>query len=368
MPDGSGTLDLRYLIRDVDRHGKERIYFRRKGKPKIALKAPAGSRAFLEKYRQALHGDIEPRVTIGAASPGSLRHLCQLYYGSAEYKGLSPRTRHVRKLILDGLCRKHGSNPVDRMESKHVRTLRDEKAEFPEAANARLKQLRQVFKWAVEAEHMKRNPALDISYIRTGSDGFHTWSIEEVRQYEKRHAVGTKARLALDLLLCTGGRRSDAVRLGPQMERANGTEIHFTEAKGRTRMIKQRAIPILQQLRQSIDAAPSGHLAYLVTHFGKPFTSNGFGNWFRDRCDEAGLPHCTAHGLRKAGATIAAERGATEHQLMAIYGWESTKQAAIYTKKANRGRLVRAAMHLIVPEQEADESVQPKSGLDNFAD
>jgi len=72
-----------------------------------------------------------------------------------------------------------------------------------------------------------------------------------------------------------------------------------------------------------------GHLAYLVTEFGKPFTANEFGNWFRKRCDEAGLPQCSAHGLRKAGATIAANTGATEHQLMAIYGWESPKQAAL---------------------------------------
>jgi len=98
-------------------------------------------------------------------------------------------------------------------------------------------------------------------------------------------------------------------------------------------------------------------LAFLVTQFGKPFTSNGFGNWFRDRCNEAGLPHCSAHGLRKAGATIAAENGASEHQLMAIYGWESPKQAAVYTRKANRKKLAASAMHLLVAEQTEDENV-----------
>jgi integrase len=75
------------------------------------------------------------------------------------------------------------------------------------------------------------------------------------------------------------------------------------------------------------------NLIYLETSFDKPFTGNGFGNKFKDWCVEAGLPHCTAHGLRKAGATIAAENGATEHELMAIYGWESPKQAAIYTAR-----------------------------------
>ena len=74
-----------------------------------------------------------------------------------------------------------------------------------------------------------------------------------------------------------------------------------------------------------------------------------FGNAFRDWCDQAGLRQCSAHGLRKAGATIASDNGATTHQLMAIYGRETLKQAELYTKAANRIRLARDAMHLLVP-------------------
>ena len=84
-----------------------------------------------------------------------------------------------------------------------------------------------------------------------------------------------------------------------------------------------------------------------------------FGNWFRWRCNEAGLPHCSAHGLRKCGATIAANNGATEHQLMAIYGWENPKQAAHYTRKANRKKLAADAMHLVDPDQTGNKTVAP---------
>jgi hypothetical protein len=55
-----------------------------------------------------------------------------------------------------------------------------------------------------------------------------------------------------------------------------------------------------------------------------------------------------------AGATIAAENGATEHQLMAIYGWESPKQAAPDTRHADRRRLTGDAMHLIAVARPAD--------------
>jgi hypothetical protein len=88
----------------------------------------------------------------------------------------------------------------------------------------------------------------------------------------------------------------------------------------------------------------------LVTVFGKPFSSgNSFGNWFAKRVAEAGLPDvCMPHGLRKVGAVRAAENGATEQQMMAIFGWDSPKLAAHYAKKANQKKLAGAAMHKLI--------------------
>src|SRR5207344_666101 len=91
----------------------------------------------------------------------------------------------------------------------------------------------------------------------------------------------------------------------------------------------------------------AGDLTFLMTGFGKPFTVAGSGNWFRDRCNEAGLRHCSAHGLRKAGATMAAERGATVNQLKAIFGWTTLKQAALYTNAAEQAALAGAGMALL---------------------
>jgi len=52
----------------------------------------------------------------------------------------------------------------------------------------------------------------------------------------------------------------------------------------------------------------------------------------------------SAHGLRKAAATRAAENGATAHELMAIFGWVDIKEAELYTRAANRRRLAAQAM------------------------
>jgi integrase len=336
-------IELKHVHRYRDRHGKERIYVRVPGRKAVAIRAKPDTKEFLAAYQAAV-ANTEVVLTIGA--PGSFAWLIQRYYGSAEYRQLSQRTKHVRRLILDKLMVVHGDKPFARLEPRHIREWRDARAGKPEAANSIVKGLRAAFRWAVEAQVAERNPARDVPLLRPSNpEGFHTWTIEEVAQFRAAHPLGTKARLSLELLLFTGCRRSDVVTLGRQMVRDGW--IHFVEAKGRGRRPKQHAIPILPELQAVLAATPSGHLNYLVTAFGRPYTAEGFGNWFRRQCNAAGLLHCSAHGLRKAGATIAAENGATEHQLMAIFDWDSPKQASLYTRKANRRKLAGDAMRLL---------------------
>ena len=96
-------------------------------------------------------------------------------------------------------------------------------------------------------------------------------------------------------------------------------------------------------------------MTFLETAQGKPFTENGIGNWFRDQCDAAGLPQCTAHGLKKAAATIAAENGATTRQLMAMFDWDSPRMAEVYTRAAEQKRLAGGAMALISLDRKENE-------------
>ena len=358
LRDGTGTRTYHFVVEDWDRPGNLRLYLRRHGR-KVRLRETPGTDDFEAEYRAALKGNNNTCVIkrMPATARGSLRWLVQEYFKSAEFLALGDSTRRARRGILDKICHRHGDKPFRDLEARHVQIkIRDAKAEYPEAANARVNALRQVFAWAVGAGHADSNPARDVPLLRANNpEGFHAWTIDEIRQFEDRHPIGTKARLALALFLFTGVRRSDAIKLGPQMEHAG--VLRFTETKGRSRKPKKRELLILPELRAVLDATPSGHLNYLVTEFGKPFTATGFGNWFRKRCDEAGLPQCSAHGLRKAGATIAADNGATEHQLMAIFGWDSPKQAALYTRGADRKRLASGAMHLLMPSQTENETV-----------
>lgn len=333
--------------------GNTYAYYRRNGK-KTKIDGVPWSEEFMKTYHALLAGHVEaqPAKRAGAAD-GSLKKLVNDYYECAEFSRLDDRTQRVRRGILDRICeiplqkekpngRAFGDMALRMITGKVVRAIRDrDTAGKPEAANGRVKALRQVFTFAIADEQMDKNPARDIPYIQSGSEGFHSWEIEEVEQFEARHPVGTKARLAMALLLYTGQRRSDVVTFGRQHVR-NGW-LKFTQAKNRRNKPVKLEIPIVEELQRIIDASPTGELTFLVTEFGKPFTANGFGNWFRERCNEADLPHCTAHGLRKAAAARLADQGKTEHQIMAITGHQTSKEVTRYTKAARQKVLAAQA-------------------------
>lgn len=349
LPDGSGFAELKYLLEDRDRHGKVRIYFRKRGRRKIALKHPPGSPEFMAEYQAAIAGDTLPADPSKPAL-ASLRWLCMAYMGSPEFMGMDPRTRRVRKLILDGLCQEPisaeiatpiGSLPFADMPAAKVRTLRDRKSATPEAANSRVKALRQVFAWACDAGHASGNPAREVPYLKSGGTGHREWTIEEVQRFEARHLIGSKARLALSLLLYTMQRRADVVAFGRQHVRDGW--LSFTQNKNRVRKPVALSIPIHAELARIIAASPCGDLTFLVSDRGTPFTAESFGNWFRERCREAQVPG-RAHGLRKAGMARLAELGATDREIMALSGHRTSKEVDRYTRSASQKHLAASAM------------------------
>jgi len=355
-------ITLRYICEDRDRHGNLRLYVRRNGR-KIRIKERWGTDGFLDAYYAALTAIEQTKAKAERRLPaksGSLRWLIEQYYRSADFRQqLDPSTQRVRRGILDSLCEIHGDKPYARMEPRHVRKQRDDKAEFPEAANARVKAIRQVFKWAVDTGHAERNPAKEVPYLKTGTLGFHSWGLDEVRQYEERHPIGTRARLALALLLYTGQRRSDIVQFGRQ--HVKDGRLVFTQDKNNRRSPVRLEIPILPALKAIIDASPTGDLTFLVTQFRRPFTANGFGNKMREWCNQAGLPHCSAHGLRKAIAARLAELGASEHEIMAVTGHRTSKEVSRYTRAARQRELADSAMQKLATAQTENKLVPLQS-------
>jgi integrase len=366
--------DLPYLSREENRHGNEVLFVRRHGK-RIRIREPEGTPAFVLAYTTALDKLEAPheageRAKLEAAAKGSLGWLASRYFAeSEEFKHLAEKSRQARRSCIEACLQepRKPDTPKDLMRDcpisiigpSHVKMLRDRKAGQPGAANNRRKHLSTMFAWAVDEKLMSTNPVRDVKMApRKKGGGFHTWSIDEVRQFETRHPLGTKARLALALLLFTGARRQDMVLFGRQ--HVKGGWLRYVPLKTLYKRDDLSQKPWLPELDEIVRVSPCGELTFLVHSHGVGFTANGFGNWFRDRCDEAGLPKCSAHGLRKAGATIAAENGATASQLMAIFDWTTISQAEVYTKAANKKRMAGEAMGMLV-EQPANSGLSHQS-------
>jgi integrase len=206
--------------------------------------------------------------------------------------------------------------------------------------------MRGLFRWAVKARLVKSDPTAGVDNPpRKAGDGFIPWTEEHVAAYEARWPIGTKERVWLAVLLYTGLRRGDAVRLGRQHVR-DGVATIRTEKTG-----TDVTLPILPVLQATLDAGPCGDLTFIAGANRKPLTKESFGNEFRAACKAAGVPG-SAHGVRKIAATRAANAGATVAQLEAIFGWTGGTRAALYTRKADRRRLATGAMHMLANDSE----------------
>ncbi len=339
--------ELRYVQRLRDRHGTVRHYFRRPGCPRALLPGAPGSEAFMEAYKAALAAQKAP-IGVSRSKAGTLTALIAAYYSSTEFRQLAVVTRATYRNILERLRSEHGDKPVALMQREHIKRLMAAKAATPATANALLKMLRIIMQFAVEDGWRRDNPATGIKRQRTKGEGWQPWSEPDIARYEARWEPGSRARLALVLLLAVGQRRGDVVRMGRPHVRGGMLDVRQSKTGTSLR------IPMLPELVDELERHPTDRMTFLLTAEGKAFTPAGFSNWFRECCRAAGLNRRSAHGLRKASATRLAEAGATIHQLMAIFGWKSIDEAEVYTRSVDQVRLATSAMVLLRPPKRTE--------------
>ena len=281
-----------------------------------------------------------PRAAIGAGriKPGSVAAVVAEYLDSQQFFGSkSAGTQRMRRGILERFRAAYGDWPLALLLTEWIEAQLDRKP--PHAARSWLVTLRSLCQFALKRGWLRTDPTRDIRQRQIKGDGFHTWTEEEIAQFEAHHPIGTKPRLALALLLYNGQRRSDVVRMGRQHIK-DGVLTVKQQKTGAT-----LAIPVHSHLQAVLDATPSEHLTFLVTATGKPYGGNAFSEQFRGWCDAAGLPRrCKPHGLRKAACRRLAEAGCSEREIMAISGHATSKEIARYTKAADQARLARNAM------------------------
>jgi len=356
---------------DRDRFNNVRLYFRKAGYPKVRLREEPGTKAFDLEVACARLGlpyepeNQNPQAESPKVKPGSLQWLLQQYKTRAR-DTVSEDTFVRRAKMLEEICdsrtskHRRGDLPYKAMEKRHITEVRDALRDTPGARNNVVKALSALFDWAEKNGLINLNPAHGISRVKA-DQSHHAWTVDEVHQFETKHPEGSKARLFLHLALFTGLRISDLAQVGRQHIQNGWLKYRPTKTQYSSSVIVE--FPILPPLQETINSSETGDLTLLISDHGRPFTKNGLGNRVRKWCDAANLAHCSAHGLRKAGATIAAENGATDDELMAIFGWTTKQQTTLYTRNANRKRLAGNAIHKLLPEQRANKVVPPKTEI-----
>jgi len=345
--------------------GKQVYYLRKPGRQKIRIKVaddvPPWSPTFmaaLETASAELPSDPK-QVVDRAPVAGTVSATLIGYYDSQAFKALAESTRQSRRAILERLIRaEHGDKRTHMMHAQALQTIMGKLK--PNAQRNFKKAMRGFIGYCLSLGLMKVDPLAGIELAKAPkSKGFHAWTDDEIEQYRKRFAPGTKARLALEVLLQTGHARSDVVRMGDQYVR-NGRISMSRKKTGTEFSIKVLPELVAELALHRRDGAVAS-MVWLTTERGTPFGSAAsFGNWFADQCREAGVPG-RAHGLRKASAIRLALLGATPYELMAWHGWKTIKEAQDYVDQANKMKLADNAADRLISGTQIVSAADPLS-------
>lgn len=337
-------------------HGSERLRFARSGFKGGYFEHPFGTKAFQAEYDAFMGQGAQPAPKpVSKSVPGSLNELIDAYLSVPTRLGPSEVTQGKVRAVIEGFRDGRGDRPVrlvtfeaiDKIVAKKlIKTGTGNKTRGGEHAARKLrKELIRLFDFAMKKGMIANNPARLSEKVKTPaaakSKGFHSWTEAEIDQFREYHHLGTRERLAMELMLWTDQRRSDAVKMGKAQ--IVGGRIPIQQEKGG----KTLWVALAPQLLEAIVAMKpedTSPFCFLVTKKGSPFTKESFGNWFKKACVDAGLPHCTAHGLRKATLRRMAELEMANKSMKSVSGQTRDETLAIYTEDANQKRLADSAI------------------------
>jgi integrase len=280
-------------------------------------------------YQAALSGGANLPAVVTSPGRGTVAAAVSLYLGTMTFGALAEATQRRRRTVLARFRKEHGDKPLALLQRKHVQKILDEKAGNPHGAKGLLKALRGVATAAVAAGLIDEDPTNGIRIKIPKTGGFKMWGEPEIEQFENYWPVGTRERLAFALLLYSGQRRGDILRIGRQH-------------------IREGILTVRPELAAILEAPGPGNLTFLTTRSGAPFSPEHFTTWFGNACRAAGLPlGYSAHALRKAMCRRLAEAGCSAPQIAAISGHLTLAEVQRYIEGANKKRMARDAMRSI---------------------
>ncbi len=334
----------KYVHAYKDRHGRPRIYFNRAGQPKIALPGPLYSEAFWITYHKAKDGAAELTGGAGASktAKGTMSALIVEYYQSSAFTSKAATTQSTYKNQLEAFRREHGDKPVAMVKTKHIDAILGEIAKKSTAQAHKLKKrLATLFRLAVKWEYRDDNPMVSVERVQHKTKGYAPWTEADIAKFRTHWKDGTPQRIAFEILLYTGLRRSDAVKLGRQHMLGDRIVIKTKKSGDMVEV----SIPIHAEFRTVLNTVQHGRLNFITTAYGAARSEKAFTNWIIEAAKDAGLPlHRSPHGLRKSACIRLAEAGCSASEIMSITGHKNLAEVETYIRDVNKKKLANSAI------------------------
>lgn len=333
--------DCKYLrVQMCEDTGKIYFYVQRKGNKKSIPLVRSTAKQELDR-NEWLEAVIEARadlsVNLNAVKPKDhrIRELVQAWRERPEF-GLYSRQSQIKyKYLINKIDQLFGGRRYRLLTPRQVRETLAGLA--VSTARDVLALLRQICRWAVNCGLVKAyDPTLFVRIDPCQKGGFPAWPVREIERFRAFYAVGSRERLAFELIYFTGARVGDAIRLGPG---------HVVDGQLRWRTSKTGKvvqIPIVAELLEVLAKSETGRETFLLQANGVAFkTSQQLTMLFRKWCERAGIENnaemrqLSAHGLRKNAAIRLRQAGVPEDAIMAVLGWSSWRMARVYQTQLN---------------------------------
>jgi integrase len=282
---------------------------------------------------------------------GMVRYLVARFYRSAAFTNLARSSQKAYRIVLDKFAIEDGHRLVRDMPRAVAADIIEQiGATRPGMANLTAATLKRLFSYAIKLEMRSDNPFVGVEVYQGGEH--RAWSQPELSRYESAWPIGTRERLAFDLLIYTGQRVGDVAAMR-RAEILSGA-IPVRQEKTGTPLL----LPVHPNLLRSLNACPPDGPSPLNGADGRPMSKRSISALVARAAQAAGLPRdCKTHGVRKATLTRLADLGSSTHEIAAVSGHKSLREVERYTATANQSRLARAAMARLPREQSGDGSV-----------
>jgi len=295
-------------------------YWAWKGGP--PLRGEPGSPEFVASYNEAVAKKFAP-------PSGKLLALLFRFQESAEFQfGISPRTRQDYIKQIKRIERAFGDFPIKALDDPRSRSAflewRDKLAQTSlRQADYAYGTLARLLSWAHSRGLIAKNPCAKGGKLYHGTRVNKIWNDEDVAAFLR--TAPPYLRLAMLLATNTGQRQGDLLRLA--WSAYDGKHIKIRQRK--TGVYVQ--IPVTNELKAALDAAPRRSPIVLTNSDGKPWSQSGFQGAWCKATTRAGIRGLTFHDLRGTAVVTLARADCNEVEIYSITGHKPGDVRAILT-------------------------------------